>query len=1081
MNQRTINIYVCFVFIYVFIHSSIFASTAQQPNAQSTGYIENEGQWADSIRYKAKYPGAIVWITNNAVYFDFIGEQKASGKKVISSSKFRSVQDNTIDEVIVQKHCIRMDFNQASILTFIGNKQSVTTYNFMIGNNLSSWVTNVASFETVELETDKGYSVLFTTDNSKPRFDFILKPQVDVNNIAVRYTGATSVELIENEVLAIQTTCGAIYQGSLNAYQLNASFERTHVPCSINVVGNIAKFSVGMYNTNTELVIDPTVYATYLGTDGTEEINAIKQMPNNGDIIAVGYTSASTFPKTVGAYTSSSSGNDDVFISRFDNTFSTLIYSTYFGGSGNDKGFDISITKDENRNFVVVGETTSSNFPTTSGFFSQNNLGKTDVFITKLNNAGNQLLYSTYFGGSDDDRAYGVITDEQNNTYFCGETFSNNLMTKVGSFKTTYGGAGDGFVACLASTNQLSYSTYYGGSGRDRCLDIASSSTALNEAFVTGDTKSSDLPLAPADIFGTPNPAQTKLNGTGTANSSDAFIAKFNAFGSKVLISTYMGGGGDETGYSIIVDNGSKALIAGSTTTGNLSLIRNLPQGKKNGIDGLLCGLEVDGRSFNYLSYFGGDGDDIILDVKSDGQNLIVGGKTTSNNFPVTNDAGQPENKLSGDGFIASLAYNTAFYCSYLGGTGNDEIRSVIGTNTMMSYFGGVTNSSGLSTPGKPYQQNYNGVFDGFAGRYTYSSLKVNTPVATDKPCAGSPINILWDVSNFAATDLFTVEASSDNGINWQMLKNNVVARNYNWIIPSSQPSTSNYRIRVTHNASGLAILNPAPFTVRKPATITYISADTSLCQNTPLQLVTHVVGFDIKYQWQKNGNVIDGATNATYNVTQADNSSNGIYTVKITASCTSALTSNPLSVTVTNVPSFETNLTNVDVKEGAFAELKVKVISSEVDYKWQKFNGNNWLAVLNAPNAPTLTFNTTQKFDVGTYRVIISNRCGIDTSDEAKLSITTTDVQEYSNNNDWLVFPNPATSTVSICNQTTTNIEAISITMCDVTGKHIPVTLMFNSPDCITVHPTNVHSGLYIIRFNSGQHVYRYPVVIID
>lgn len=1050
------------------------------PALQQQNFIENKGQWPDFVRYKAQYPGASVWITESAVYFDFVGSTITSGTKVKVPSKFRSMKEELIDEVLLQKHCVRMDFTNATLTSFNKQQQCVSTYNYVIGNNIKQWITNVASYKSVEIETDKGYSVLFTTDNGKPRFDFIVKPNTDVRNIAVRYTGATSLEVLNKEVLAIKTTCGTIHQGSLKAYQQNGMLETTPVQCNIKLHDNTVEFSVGAYNKNQELIIDPTVFATYLGTDGYEEINAVKQMPNNGDVIVVGFTTASTFPKTTGTYTSPVSGNEDVFVAKFDNTFNTLLFATYFGGSGTDKAYDVCLSTDDNKNIIVVGETSSTNFPTTTGFLSQNNLGKTDAFIAKLNNAGTTLLYGTYFGGAEDDRAYGVITDDQNSIYFCGETFSSNMMIKVGSFKTTYSGQGDGFVACVASTNQLAYSTFYGGTGRDRCLDIASSVTAENEAFVTGETKSADLPLAPADWWGNPNCAQTKINGTGATATTDAFIARFNGLGSKLVLGTYFGGNGDETGYTIYVDNGSKPIIGGTTSSSNLNLIRNLPQGKKNGKDGFLCGTDLEGKLFNYTTYFGGDGDDAILDLKFDGTNLIVAGKTTSNNFPVTNDAGQAENKLGGDGFIASIGYSTVFYSSYLGGTGNDELRSVVATNGMVSYVAGVTTSNGLPTPGLPYQQNMNGISDGYVGKYTYSSFKVNTPVATDKPCTGTPINILWDVSNFASTDSYTIEVSPDNGATWQVVKNNVVAKNYNWIIPNTQTGSTNYRVRVTHNATGFAILNPAPFTIRKAATVTSQSSDTTLCQNTMMRLVVSVDGSDVKYQWTKNNSNIDGATNAIYSVSQVDNSTAGTYAVKITAGCTTGLASGNMVVTVNPAPQFITNLKDVTAFEGTKAEFTVQTNATAIDYKWQVKKGAAWVNITNAPNSTTYTINTTQKFDEGKYRVIIANNCGIDTSDESTLSVTTSSVPDYSSNADWIVYPNPTQSQIQVCNKTNMTENIKNLEVCNIQGVVIPSTQSTISPDCISITPLEATTGLYFVRFQMGTSWYRYPVVLV-
>jgi hypothetical protein len=157
----------------------------------------------------------------------------------------------------------------------------------------------------------------------------------------------------------------------------------------------------------------------------------------------------------------------DVFVTKLNATGTALVYSTYIGGSDDEVGYAIAV--DGSGNAYVTGWTSSTDYDVTPGAFQTTYGGGWDVFVTKLNETGTALVYSTYIGGSGDDMGYGIAVDGSGNAYVTGYTSSTDYDVTPGAFQTTNGGGlADVFVTKLNATGTaLVYSTYIGGSGDD--------------------------------------------------------------------------------------------------------------------------------------------------------------------------------------------------------------------------------------------------------------------------------------------------------------------------------------------------------------------------------------------------------------------------------------------------------------------------------------------------------------------------------------------------------------------------------------------------------------------------------------
>ncbi|MGH2360435.1 MAG: SBBP repeat-containing protein [bacterium] len=184
------------------------------------------------------------------------------------------------------------------------------------------------------------------------------------------------------------------------------------------------------------------VYSTYLGGSATDEGHDIA-VDASGNVYVTGSTQSSNFP-TASALQFSFAGFFDAFVTKLNTTGSSLVYSTYLGGGGDDRGQGITV--DTAENVYVTGFTGSDNFPTANPFQATHGLGGPDAFLAKLNAAGSALVYSTYLGGNGNDEGRGITVDGAGNVYVTGKTGSADFPT-TGPLQAVKDSGTDAFVA----------------------------------------------------------------------------------------------------------------------------------------------------------------------------------------------------------------------------------------------------------------------------------------------------------------------------------------------------------------------------------------------------------------------------------------------------------------------------------------------------------------------------------------------------------------------------------------------------------------------------------------------------------
>jgi hypothetical protein len=184
-------------------------------------------------------------------------------------------------------------------------------------------------------------------------------------------------------------------------------------------------------------------YSTFLGGESDETGYDISVSPA-GNVFINGNTASLNFPVTAGAFDTSYNGGIDAYIAKLNANGSALVYSTYVGGSGAERGLDLVI--DAAENVYLAGQTYSTNFPVTPNAFDTSANGGSDAFLFTLKAGGTASLYSTYMGGSSFEEAFDVAVTATGGVYVTGTTDSANFPTTAGAFDTSHNGSSDVYV-----------------------------------------------------------------------------------------------------------------------------------------------------------------------------------------------------------------------------------------------------------------------------------------------------------------------------------------------------------------------------------------------------------------------------------------------------------------------------------------------------------------------------------------------------------------------------------------------------------------------------------------------------------
>jgi hypothetical protein len=407
-------------------------------------------------------------------------------------------------------------------------------------------------------------------------------------------------------------------------------------------------------------------FTTYLGSDSSDEAFGIA-VDRAGNLYVTGQTTSSTAFGSPGAAQPRNGGFNvfgalirDAYVTKLDPSGTRIVWSSYIGGKGDEQGNDVAV--DAAGNAYVTGTTDSRNLRVANA--PQPGPGgpadavlddvsqSEDAFVTQVSADGSRFVYSTYLGGSGDERGRGIALDQGGGAYVTGQTASRDLPT-AGALQATRRGDSDAFVARIpAGGGRFAMSTYLGGSDDDGAFAVAVDRSG--RPWLTGETGSRDLPVR--------NAAQPRIGDPDDFSGLDAFVAALAPGGASLSYGTYLGGAGGDQGLDVALDARGDAYVTG--TTHSVEEPRRQRKGfpskdafqRRRGLSGDAFVTKIDGRSgkLSYSSPLGGSGEDSGLGIAADGAgNAHVVGGTVSPDFPGVRGRGRTGEQ---DGFIARIA-----------------------------------------------------------------------------------------------------------------------------------------------------------------------------------------------------------------------------------------------------------------------------------------------------------------------------------------------------------------------------------------------------------------------------------------
>jgi hypothetical protein len=313
------------------------------------------------------------------------------------------------------------------------------------------------------------------------------------------------------------------------------------------------------------------LYSTFLGGAGNDWAHALA-VDSTGNAYVAGETPSGDFP-VANPYQGAIAGGFDGFVAKLSPSGTSLVYSTYLGGTGYDAVRGMAV--DSAGNVCIAGETTSADFPIMNPYQGAI-AGGSDAFVSKLSPSGNSLVYSTYLGGTGNDYAFATSMDGGGNLYVAGSTNSADFPI-AHAYQATKAAAIDAFITKLDPTGaSLAYSTYLGGISNDFAL--AMTVDAAGHAYIGGLTASWDFPTA--------NAYQPTNRG-----DADGFITKLDPTGASLVYSTYLGGASNDQVLAIAVDSFGNTYIAGETRAPNFPVVNARQSTNAGGSDAFIAKL----------------------------------------------------------------------------------------------------------------------------------------------------------------------------------------------------------------------------------------------------------------------------------------------------------------------------------------------------------------------------------------------------------------------------------------------------------------------------------------------------------
>jgi len=820
-------------------------------------FRKNMGQWEEKILYQSSSAGVNVYFMKDGLSFA-TGREVGAVVPSNSGAGGSGSPDRTVGINTESEHYEYLVWN----LYFEGAKSDVEVIaegrqdsrtNYFLGNDPSKWVINAPDYALIKYNNiyDNIDLHYYTAEFNSPlkkgvrgllKYDYILHPDANIESIKMSFEGIEKLAINEKGQLEVRTSWGRYLEEAPYTYQIiNGIKKKIDIRYELLDKNSFGFRAYENYDKSYVLIIDPFIQAwgTYMQAANSNTANYSYDIATdaNGDIYITGRCDDG-YPTTPGAYqTIYGGGTYDAYVTKLKRDGSDVIYTTYVGGPDSDWGGARAIAVNSAGEAYVAGYTGSDSFPTTPGAFQTNyGGGLYDVFVFKLNAAGDNLIYSTYLGGPGvpgTDLANDIALNSSGEAYIIGSTGSWNFPTTTG----TYGGGTDIFVTILgANGDTLVYSTFLGGTGDDYGNSIALNSPT--EVYIAGRTGSTTN-------FTTPGAFQTVYGG----GNSDAFVSKLDITGDSLIYSTYLGAPGFshfEQASAIALNSAGEAYVVGLATTDNFPITSGAYQTARAGNwDIFVTRLGVNGDTLVYSTYLGGtnreESTSHSIVVNSVGEAYLTGLTQRFGgfaDFPVTPCNFQTNHGgLIYDLFIVHLCANGDSLCgggaTYVGGNDNDYSPAMIldesGIVDTIIITGTSHSTDFPTTPGTYEPNKINGGGDQPVVFKMFVSSSISTTITPDTTiCNGDSVQLV---------------ASGGTNYSWTPstgLSDTAIAN------PIASPTTTTiYTVIIVSGFCGSDTVSVTVTVI--DSIIAAISPDTSICQGDSVQLIA---SGGINYSW---------------------------------------------------------------------------------------------------------------------------------------------------------------------------------------------------------------------------------------